>query len=190
MNEAEPEMVKSKSTESASSLTRFAVEISTSAVRQKEKTMRKQLLKGLTMLLVIMTIAMVTAVASANGQTQKSKANIPFAFVVGDTNLPAGDYALAAITASGDVLRIRGVETQDSAVRFTSEANGKASHAKLVFHRYGERYFLAQVWTSSNDGRELLTSKQEQAIQKDLSRIGSNKPASRAYETVEISARQ
>jgi hypothetical protein len=190
MNEAEPEMVKSKSTETAFSLTRFAVEISTSAAWQKEKTMRKQLLKGLTMLLVIMTLAMVTAVASANGQTQKSKANIPFAFVVGDKNLPAGDYTLGAITASGDVLRIRGVESQESVMRLTKGANGKANHAKLVFHRYGERYFLAQVWTSSGDGRELMTSKQEQAIKQDQSRIGSNKPAARAYETVEISARQ
>lgn len=148
--------------------------------------MRKQLLKGLTMLLAIMTLALVTAVASANGQTQQAKANIPFGFVVGDTNLPAGDYTIGAITTSGEVLRIRGTESQDSVMQLTMEANGKANHAKLVFHRYGERYFLAQVWTTSNDGRELMTSKQEQAIQKDLSRIGSNKPASRAYETIEL----
>jgi len=148
--------------------------------------MRKQLLKGMTMLLVIMTLAMVTAVVSANGQSQKSKANIPFEFVVGDQNLAAGAYSLDAINSAGDALRIRSVDAKDSAVRLTSTAKGTANHAKLVFHRYGERYFLAEVWTTKDDGRQLSTSRQEQAIKKELSRIASSKPAPRAYETVEI----
>lgn len=186
MNEAEPEMVKGKFKESAYSLIRFAVEISTSAARQKEKTMRKQLLKGMTMLLAIMTLAMVSAVVSANGQTQKSKTNIPFEFVVGDQNLAAGVYRVDSITSSGDALRIRSVDSKGLAVRLTSPANGTADHAKLVFHRYGERYFLAEVWTTKDDGRQLSTSRQEQAIKKELSRIASIKPAKRAYETVEI----
>ena len=148
--------------------------------------MRKQLLKGFTMLFAVMTFAMVTAVVSVNAQTMKSKANIPFEFVVGDQNLPAGTYSLGAITSSGEVLRIRGVGSEGSAVRLTSQAKGTAGHSKLVFHRYGERYFLAQVWTTNDDGRELSTSRQEQAIQKENSRIASSKPAKRSYETVEI----
>lgn len=147
--------------------------------------MRKQLLKGFTMLLAIMTLAMVTAVASANGQSQRSKANIPFEFVVGDQTLPAGEYATDAMNAAGNVLRIRPVNAKGSALRLTSPASGSAKHAKLVFHRYGQRYFLAEVWTTEDDGRELMKSRQERAIQKELSRIASSKPA-RAYETVEI----
>ena len=147
--------------------------------------MRKQLIKGFTMLLGIMTLAMVTAVAS-KGQSQTSKANIPFEFVVGDQSLPAGLYTVRAITDGGETLRIRGVEAKASAVRLTTPANGKASNAKLVFHRYGQRYFLAEVWSTNTDGRELMASRQERAIQKEMSRIASIKPAQRAYETVEI----
>ena len=147
--------------------------------------MRKQLLKGFTMLLGIMTLAMVSAVAS-QGQSQTSKANIPFEFVVGDQSLAAGSYTVRAITDSGDTLRIRGVEAKASAVRLTTPAKGKANSAKLVFHRYGQRYFLAEVWATANDGRELMASRQERAIQKEMSRIASSKPAQRANETVEI----
>jgi hypothetical protein len=186
MNEAEPEMVKSKSRMNAYGLIKFAVETSTCTTRQKEKTMRKQLLKGLTMLTAIMTFAMVSAVVTANGQTQKSKTNIPFEFVVGDQNLPAGVYRVNSITSSGEALRISSVDSKGSAMRLTTLADGTADHAKLVFHRYGERYFLAEVWTTSNDGRKLSTSRQEQAIKKELSRIASGKPAQRAYEKVEV----
>ncbi len=186
MNEAEPEMVKSKSRENAYSLMKFAVETSTSAKRQKEKMMRKQLLKGLTMLTAIMTLAMVTAVVSANGQTVKGKASVPFEFVVGDQSLPAGAYTVTALTSSGGAMRIRGNESNDSAIRLTTQASGTSTHAKLVFHRYGQRYFLAQVWSSNEDGRELSTSRKEEAIKKELSRIASSKPARPAYETVEV----
>jgi hypothetical protein len=144
--------------------------------------MGKQLLKGLTMLIAIMTLAMVSAVVSANGQSLKAKANVPFEFAVGDRNLPAGTYAVSTINSAGDAVRINGVDTKDSAVRLTSTADGRANHAKLVFHRYGERYFLAQIWTSPEDGRQLMTSRQEQAIKKELSRIASSKPAQPAYE--------
>ena len=148
--------------------------------------MKKQLLKGFTMLFAIMTLAMVTAVASANGQSLTTRANVPFEFTVGNQNLPAGAYMISAATAGGDAVRISGLDSKDSAMRLTIPADGNANHAKLVFHRYGQRYFLAEVWSTSTDGRELTKSRQERAIQKELSRIASNSPAARAYETVEI----
>ncbi|MCU1265508.1 MAG: hypothetical protein JWM21_1826 [Acidobacteria bacterium] len=148
--------------------------------------MRKQLLKGLTMLMALMALAMVSAVASANGQSLKTKASIPFEFVVGDQTLPAGAYVVSAITSSGDASRISDGASENSAVRLTMPANGTTNHAKLVFHRYGERYFLAEVWSTRDDGRQLNTSSEERAIQKELSRIASSKPAARTYERVEI----
>jgi hypothetical protein len=37
--------------------------------------------------------------------------------------------------------------------------------SKLVFHRYGNQYFLAQIWTAGNDrGRELPKTEQEREI--------------------------
>ena len=148
--------------------------------------MRKQLVKGFTMLFAIMTLAMVTAVASANGQSLTSRANVPFEFVVGDQSMPAGTYSVSAATSTGDATCIKGLDSKASAIRLTIRADGTAKHAKLVFHRYGQKYFLAQVWSTSDDGRELVKSRQERAIQKENSRIASSKPASRAYETIEV----
>jgi hypothetical protein len=45
---------------------------------------------------------------------------------------------------------------------------GKRQKTKLVFHRYGDRYFLAQVWTAGSDqGRELPKSRRETEIALD-----------------------
>jgi hypothetical protein len=36
---------------------------------------------------------------------------------------------------------------------------------KLVFHRYGDQYFLAQIWTAGNDrGRELPRTEREREV--------------------------
>jgi hypothetical protein len=147
--------------------------------------MRKQILKGLMMLLAIMSLAMITAVASANAQSSNSRANVPFDFVVGSTTLPSGAYTVDAITSTGETLRISSTDSEKSAVRLTQAVAGNTSHAKLVFHRYGQRYFLAEVWTNEG-GRQLTMSKDEKAIQLELSRIASGKPATRDYERVEI----
>jgi hypothetical protein len=149
------------------------------------EVMKKQILKGLTMLLAVMTFAMITAVASANGQSVNAKANIPFEFVVGDKTLPAGEYTVNSVTQGSEVLRIRGINSDDTAVRLTILSENKTKQSMLVFHRYGERYFLAEVRTDS-DGRTLATSKEERAIQKEMSRIATNRSSQPAYERVQV----
>ena len=61
---------------------------------------------------------------------------------------------------------------------------------KLVFHRYGERYFLSEVWMAGEAfGGQLIKSKEESAIQRRL--VTSRKKrevAQRGFETVEILA--
>ena len=152
--------------------------------------MKKQMLKGFTMLMLVVALAFVTAVASANGQSRNVKADIPFEFAVGDQALPAGEYAVRSATTAGDALMIRAENAKSSAVRLTNPIEDKRNRGqvKLVFHRYGERYFLAEVWTGA-DGRELVKSRQERAIEKEMSKLASlGGPAQRAYETVEVAA--
>ena len=113
--------------------------------------MGKQILKGFTMLMLVVGLAFVSAVVSANGQaTGQVTADIPFQFVVGDKSLPAGEYVVKPFTASR-VLAIDNRDSHGSAMRITSEiiGNGKPENARLVFHRYGNRYFLAEFgWES------------------------------------------
>ena len=154
--------------------------------------MAKQIIKGLTMLLLIMAVALVTAVASANGQSRHDVAKIPFEFVVGDKTLPAGEYAVSGMTANDAVLRIQSTEQNKSVLRLTSAiTNGSpADKGKLVFRRYADQYFLAEVWSAGDSsGRQLSKSKQERSIERELASIpNKGEWAQGGYEIVEIAA--
>ena len=55
----------------------------------------------------------------------------------------------------------------------TTSKRGKASEtAKIVFNRYGDRYFFAQAWTSGErDGLEALKSRDERNATRELAGI-------------------
>ena len=151
--------------------------------------MRKQLTKGFAMVMLVMALAFATAVVSANAQSLQTRATVPFDFIVGDKTLPAGDYSVQAINAAGDALKIGNTSSNQSALRLTMQASGQAKTSKLVFHRYGQHYFLAEVWSDGGaQGRQLMKCRQERAIEKEGARIASLKgQAPRpAYETVEV----
>lgn len=151
--------------------------------------MRKQLAKGFAMLMLVVAVAFVSAVVSANGQSLQSKANVPFDFIVGDTTLPSGNYAFASATSSGQCLKISNTRAKGAAVRLTMAVSGNAESSKLVFHRYGQRYFLAEVWTAGDsEGRQLMKGRQERAIEKESARLASlsGPAAGLTYETVAI----
>ena len=88
-------------------------------------------------------------------------ANIPFAFTAGDAALPAGEYRVQKVNNGSPALLIRCTEGSPAIMLMTSAAATSGSQeSKLIFHRYGNRYFLAQVW-SAGRGRELPKSAQE-----------------------------
>jgi hypothetical protein len=154
--------------------------------KPKGENMSNQILKGFTMLALIVGLGFVTAVASANGQTPTVVSNIPFEFTVGDRALPAGKYMVQPISQSSAALMIRGDER--SAVRLANPINTskRAQTTKLVFHRYGERYFLSEVWVAGEStGRQLRKSAQERITQSQLASLG---PKANTYEMVEVVA--
>ena len=137
--------------------------------------MKKQVLKGVTMLASIVVLAFVTALVS-NAQTRslQMRANIPFDFVVGERTLAAGSYSVAtASTSTGDAVSIRSTDSRQRAIRLTNAVsdNAKIKRTRLVFHRYGNTYFLAQVWAAgSNEGREMVKSKAERSAEIELAK--------------------
>jgi hypothetical protein len=157
--------------------------------------MKKELLKGLTMLMLVVVLALAAAVASANAQSaNRVVATIPFDFSVGYKKLPAGDYSVQAINNSNNTLMIRSADARQAAVRLTNEigrSKKNDTHARLVFHRYGERYFLAEVWSGFDEtGRQLFKSQEEKALENELASIpAKSDTAQNTYETVEVLAR-
>jgi hypothetical protein len=157
--------------------TKFGRVASTIAVRQKEGNMKKELVKGFTMLMLLVAVAFATAVVSANAQSnRKVVADIPFEFVAGNQTMSAGKYAFARETAPENALVIRKDDVKASALLMTSGIPPKSgeTNARLIFHRYGERYFLVEVWSGANEtGRQLAKSRQERAIESELASISS-----------------
>lgn len=98
---------------------------------------------------VMMFMAVVTITAEAQGSgPRQMRARIPFAFNVGRTSLPAGEYTVTVLNPNSDrkVLRIRSANGKLSALIQTSELDANApEQTKLVFNRYGNRYFFAQA---------------------------------------------
>lgn len=155
--------------------------------------MKKELLKGLTMLSLIVVIALATAVVSANAQTaNRVIASVPFEFSVGYKSMPAGEYAVRSIASAGNAVMIQSADAKVSALRQTEATVQLKSnnHARLVFHRYGERYFLAEVWNGAgNTGRQLFESQEEREMESELASISAQgQTAKNTFEIVEVVA--
>lgn len=142
--------------------------------------MRKQVAKALRKIGLVSVIGIGMAVGSAQGQSlaYKITAHIPFDFILGDKKLPAGAYSIArAQQNSGDsVLLISSVDSVANVFSLTSAVQTlePKDEGRLVFHRYGDRYFLFQVWASgASTGRAFAKSRGE----RDLERIARDAAA-------------
>ena len=97
---------------------------------------------------------------------QSVQATVPFSFYVGNTALPAGSYVVRPVMHN--VLAIQNAETKATAVTIMPVGVQAASpqNTKLVFHRYGNTYFLSQVWQGlgRSEGFQLVPSKGEREI--------------------------
>jgi len=108
--------------------------------------------------------------AAAVGQNDPGvlKAHIPFSFVVAGRRLPPGRYALS--TLGEQTLRVASPHNQ-SAFVMTSRVDARrpAASGTIVFHRYRDVYFLAQVWhAGSSQGKQVYKSQ----VEGDLERKG------------------
>lgn len=95
-----------------------------------------------------MFMAVVTITAEAQALGSQLRARIPFDFNVGQTRFPAGEYRITVLNPNSDrkVLQIRSADGKNSAMIQTNELETSASEqTKLVFNRYGDRYFFAQA---------------------------------------------
>jgi hypothetical protein len=102
---------------------------------------------------------------AAMGQTISGDmvVDVPFAFVVAKQELPAGHYIVKAV--DDDHLRIFNSQTVGLYVATHGTTRATTKGSKLVFHRYGDTYFLSAAWVSGNTaGRELFRSRAEREL--------------------------
>ena len=96
---------------------------------------------------------------------------VPFNFMAGNQQFPAGSYSIKSDASAGSVLiRSEGEGPAAFILTYPAGDNKEQVLAKLVFNRYGDHYFLSQVWPAGIAGRELSKSRQEVEVAKAGSR--------------------
>ena len=137
-------------------------------------------MKTLKTLLKTMTLsagAFVLLGASGLFAQTKAAVDVPFEFTVQNTALPAGHYTMEHMLnpASRNTLLIRSVETQKAifvlAPSGETEYKGPRDKNVVLFHKIGDRYFLAEVKTDGVHGH-VSPSK----LERELTAEGSGSP--------------
>jgi hypothetical protein len=116
------------------------------------------------------TVALAVSIVAAGvcfAHPQVLEVNIPFAFEAGNKMLPAGQYKFESVpTGDGTLYRIRRMDgdAQSLVSSIALTTGDRQNLPKLVFHKYGTTYFLAQIWNGDGGGRQLFESKQEKEV--------------------------
>lgn len=121
-------------------------------------------------LFAIAALGLLLTTVSAYGQSIRLKADIPFEFVAERATLPAGEYTLQSLGPERSLL-IRNVNNSMKSIVMANHCQSAqpAEQTKLVFRKYGDRYFLAQVWVEGNtSGHEFAPSRREREVAQDF----------------------
>jgi len=99
---------------------------------------------------LIVALASLSGCPAVNAQTGGTQvvANIPFAFQVGSSRLPAGEYRVQV--QGNDTLAIKGESGSAVMLVVWESANQPSPDSAIVFHHYRNQYFLREVRTEGN----------------------------------------
>jgi hypothetical protein len=93
------------------------------------------------------------------------RADIPFEFTVGLTTMPAGHYEIDTMAGRGSVI-LRGEGGSTNVMSLPESVfNPATRRTTLIFNKYGDQYFLAQVRTE-DAVHSLPASKVERELQR------------------------
>ena len=99
------------------------------------------------------------AVAPAFAE-QPLQATIPFDFTIGSTRMHAGEYVVNFERSFTWVKRADG-KASYALLTIPLRVADSSEPARLVFNKYGNSYFLSQIWSRGYNGRQLHKSKAE-----------------------------
>jgi hypothetical protein len=143
-------------------------------------TGRYQLLSLLIALVFALTFYASNAHAQIVGELE---VNVPFQFHAGNAKLPAGKYIIRMLDDSDlTVMEIRSADGSTSALFEvqSAEANSTPAKSELIFNKYGNRYFLAQLFDEGNpSGSRVAKSRYEKKISQATAEPQAHVPAHR-----------
>jgi len=119
-----------------------------------------------TMIAVSLLFAATTTVFAQMENRTLMRVSIPFTFNVEDHTLPAGQYYVRSINPDHSIALVNANSGESLVITYTPESEGSASqNSRLVFSKYGNQYFLTQIWTKGEaKARNAWASKQAVAL--------------------------
>ena len=110
----------------------------------------------------VLMFAVLTLVCSLAVQAQTVRANVPFAFVAGDRMMPAGVYKLVLNARNNLIELVPPDETGAYLAAHWSTFGTADERGSMVFHKYGDSYFLKRVKTAATtQGFEFYPTRKE-----------------------------
>jgi hypothetical protein len=98
---------------------------------------------------VLLAITGLASAGRALAWNQAMQANVPFAFTAGNKHLPAGTYLVSP--ESPELMRLQsGDRSIGIYISTTPNFGDGSSTSKLIFHKYGDQYFLNKVVSSTS----------------------------------------
>lgn len=98
--------------------------------------------------ILVLMLTMLPVLASAQlASNQKIVAQVPFEFVIGHQVIPAGECVVKWATMDAKTLSIRNVDVklQMFSWALPDQTNDVAGNYAMVFHKYGNQYFLREL---------------------------------------------
>jgi hypothetical protein len=114
------------------------------------------------MILTVAALVLMSLVPAYAQLKASATVNIPFTFTVDEIRMPAGEYLITS--PSEKVISIQRVGGTEVKVMLTTSGSvaRQTGPAKLVFHKYGNAYFVAAAWMPKSDHpQEFFTSAAE-----------------------------
>ena len=133
--------------------------------------MKKQISRALLGLAATLALAV-----AANAQVLSAVViNVPFDFVAGEKQMPAGRYTVRRVRSDAEgALFIRSEDGRAAAAVLTNTGEANPRAAALVFRRHGDRYFLAEISVPGTASvRKLPRTGAERRLERELA--GQNK---------------
>ena len=115
----------------------------------------------------VAAVLLFTTLAPQSHAQYATRANVPFAFQVGNTAMPAGEYQIQrTLMGSGTTQQIRRVDSTSSEFISTSvvDSRDKNVDPKLIFHCYSGDCFLTEIWAESGHGWKVVESRREKEL--------------------------
>ena len=139
--------------------------------------------------MLVLALTMLPLLASAQlNSSQRIVAQVPFEFAVGSKIVPAGEWVVQPATMDGRVLVIRNTEASAGVFSTSSLVESKKPSEKctLIFHRYGNSYFLD--WSETRRCSCGLSAAAEQGGGRDArtKRVRCRRDFGRLFEVAQV----